>query len=60
MKNWHDVYEKELSETDRNTVDIAFREAVRMIKDRGRKISNDDRAEKLIAAITEFMFESER
>jgi hypothetical protein len=55
---WHDYYEEKLSRGEHDVVDVAF-EAMRHALDRrGIRGLTDDRAERLIAAITEYVVSS--
>jgi hypothetical protein len=61
MKNWHewhDHYENELTDGEKLVVNDAFSFVADTLSKNGINPAYDDRAEKLIAAITEYLVES--
>lgn len=57
-KHWHKFYETALTPKHRQCVDDCFRAVANTIKENGFDHANDDRAEKLVSAITEYVVES--
>jgi hypothetical protein len=56
-KDEHDLHEQyeNLSQQARDAIDDAYKAATDALKDAGLTIKGDDRAEKLVAAITEYV-----
>ena len=57
-KYWHGFYEAHLTAEYKKCVDDCFTAVTNTIKENGLDYSGDDRAEKLISAITEYLIES--
>ena len=55
---WHDYYENNLIGEEKEAIDEAYNAVTSKIEEHDLKTSNDDRAEELIAALTQYVVES--
>ena len=57
-RKWHGYYESVASNATRSVIDNAYTAARKALRDAGYEAANDDRAEDLIAAITQYLVQS--
>lgn len=54
---WHDFYAEKLTTAEKNAIDEAYDAAVQSLRRAGFAVKGDDRAEKLVAALTQYLEE---
>lgn len=55
---WHEYYDNQLTENEKEAVDYAYESVTNIFESKGIKVSNDDRAEELVSAITAYLIQS--